>query len=69
MCPNIMASLQEGGKIRRRRHVSILCRHAGSFFLKIGAAIFCFGHIIHMTLNAVKHIYSMQVLFQKSCSI
>ena len=36
-------------------------RHAGSFFLKIGAAIFCFGHIIHMTLNGVKHIYSMQV--------
>ena len=25
-------------------------RHAGSFFLKIGAAIFCIGHIIH---NAV----------------
>ena len=36
-------------------------RHAGSFFLKIGAAVFCFGHIIHMTLNGVKHIYSMQV--------
>ena len=64
-----MASLQEGGDISPRRHESILCRHAGSFFLKIGAAIFCFGHIIHMTLNAVKHIYSMQVLHQKSCFI
>ena len=60
-----MASLREGGKIRRIRHELVLCRHAGSFFLKIGAAIFCFGHIIHMTLNAVKHIYSMKVLFHK----
>ena len=59
-----MASLQEGGDIRSRSHESILCRHAGSFFLKIGAAFFCFGHIIHMTLNFVKHIYSMQVVLQ-----
>ena len=34
-------------------------RHAGSYFLKIGAAVFCFGHLIHMGLNVVKHIYSM----------
>ena len=26
-------------------------RHVGSFFLKIGAAIFCIGHIIHNLLN------------------
>merc|ERR1712142_122987 len=26
-------------------------RHSGSFFLKIGAALFCFGHLIHMGLN------------------
>ena len=31
-------------------------RHSGSFFLKIGAAIFCFGHLIHMGLNIVKHV-------------
>ena len=34
-------------------------RHAGSFFLKIGASVFCFGHLIHMGLNFVKHIYAM----------
>ena len=34
-------------------------RHAGSYFLKIGAAVFCFGHLIHMGLNVVRHIYSM----------
>ena len=32
-------------------------RHAGSFFLKIGAAFFCFGHLIHVGLNIVKHLY------------
>ena len=31
-------------------------RHAGSFFLKIGAALFCFGHMIHMGLLIVKEI-------------
>ena len=31
-------------------------RHAGSFFLKIGAGLFCFGHLIHMGLNFVKRI-------------
>ena len=35
-------------------------RHAGSFFLKIGAAfLFCFGQRIFMGLKFVKHIYSM----------
>ena len=31
-------------------------RHAGSFFLKIGAALFCFGHMIHMGLLIVKEV-------------
>merc|ERR1712142_1024207 len=34
-------------------------RHSGSFFLKIGAALFCFGHLIHMGLTLVKHVYAM----------
>ena len=38
-------------------------RHAGSFFLKIGAAFFCLFHIIHMGLVLVKHIYSIQVRY------
>ena len=45
-------------------------RHAGSFFLKIGAAVFCFGHLIHMGLNFVKHIYSMtddDAMIEKYC--
>jgi hypothetical protein len=29
-------------------------RHSGSFYLKIGAGIFCIGHVIHMGLNLVK---------------
>ena len=35
-------------------------RHAGSFFLKIGAALFCFGHLIHMGLNFVKTLVLVQ---------
>ena len=31
-------------------------RHAGSFFLKIGAAIFCIGHIIHNVVIVCKNI-------------
>ena len=31
-------------------------RHAGSFFLKIGAFIFCCGHIIHLLLNFAKQV-------------
>ena len=31
-------------------------RHAGSFFLKIGAAIFCIGHIIHNAVIFAKNI-------------
>ena len=31
-------------------------RHAGSFFLKIGAAIFCIGHIIHNAVIVAKNI-------------
>ena len=45
-------------------------RHSGSFFLKIGAALFCFGHLIHMGLNMVKHIYAMtgdDVKVEKYC--
>ena len=45
-------------------------RHSGSFFLKIGAALFCFGHLIHMGLNFVKHIYAMtgdDVMVEKYC--
>merc|ERR1719158_1754697 len=29
-------------------------RHSGSFFLKIGAGIFCFGHLIHMGLILIR---------------
>ena len=36
-------------------------RHAGSFFLKIGAAMFCFGHLIHMGLNFVKRLYMRDI--------
>ena len=31
-------------------------RHSGSFFLKIGAGIFCFGHLIHMGLIFIRKI-------------
>ena len=31
-------------------------RHSGSFYLKIGAGVFCIGHVIHMGLNFVKEI-------------
>ena len=36
-------------------------RHSGSFFLKIGAAFFCFGHLIHMGLNFVKRLYMKEI--------
>ena len=45
-------------------------RHAGSFFLKIGAAIFCFGHLIHMGLKIANHVYAMtdgDALVEKYC--
>ena len=29
-------------------------RHSGSFFLKIGAGVFCFGHLIHMGLGLAR---------------
>ena len=29
-------------------------RHSGSYFLKIGAAVFCFGHLIHMGLGLAR---------------
>ena len=49
----------------------IIGRHAGSFFLKIGAALFCFGHIIHMGLNIVKTFYMKSEIedeaVRKSC--
>ena len=31
-------------------------RHSGSFFLKIGGAIFCAMHIIHLTLLIAKEV-------------
>ena len=31
-------------------------RHSGSFFLKIGAAVFCVIHIIHLFLMIVKEV-------------
>ena len=31
-------------------------RHSGSFFLKIGAAVFCVIHIIHLFLIIVKEV-------------
>ena len=33
-------------------------RHSGSFFLKIGAAVFCVIHIIHLFLIIVKEVGS-----------
>ena len=45
-------------------------RHAGSFFLKIGAAIFCFGHLIYMGLKIANHVYAMtdgDALVEKYC--
>ena len=30
-------------------------RHSGSYFLKIGAAVFCFGHLIHMGLGLARY--------------
>ena len=30
------------------------CFHLGSFYLKIGAGLFCCGHIIHMGINVTK---------------
>ena len=33
-------------------------RHSGSFFLKIGAAIFCIGHIIHNAIIFAKNIFA-----------
>ena len=29
-------------------------RHSGSYFLKIGAGVFCFGHLIHMGLGLAR---------------
>lgn len=31
-------------------------RHSGSFFLKIGGAIFCAMHIVHLTLLMAKEV-------------
>jgi hypothetical protein len=31
-------------------------RHSGSFYLKIGAGVFCIGHVVHMGLNFVKEV-------------
>ena len=31
-------------------------RHSGSFFLKVGAAFFCLGHLVHMGLNLGKQV-------------
>nr|CAD7592621.1 unnamed protein product [Timema genevievae] len=31
-------------------------RHAGSFYLKLGAAVFCFGHLIHCIIVLVYHV-------------
>ena len=30
-------------------------RHSGSYFLKIGAGIFCFGHLTHMGLGLARY--------------
>ena len=46
-------------------------RHAGSFFLKIGAAIFCFGHLIFLGLTFVKTLYMASIeddYFKEICS-
>ncbi|XP_015593570.1 uncharacterized protein LOC107266975 isoform X2 [Cephus cinctus] len=32
-------------------------RHSGSFYLKVGAAVFCFGHLIHSGLLLVYEIF------------
>ena len=35
-------------------------RHSGSFYMKIGAAIFCMGHMIHMMIVFTKEINHIQ---------
>ena len=35
-------------------------RHSGSFFLKIGAAFFCIGSMIHMMVTFTKNILSLK---------
>ena len=45
-------------------------RHAGSFFLKIGAGLFCFGHLIFLGLTFVKTLYMASIedeYFKKIC--
>lgn len=36
-------------------------RHSGSFYLKIGASIFCFGHLVRVMLNSSKQIQHLMV--------
>ena len=50
-------SLKEGKENISEYYGFTKRRHAGSFFLKIGVALFCFGHLIDMGLNIVKHVY------------
>ena len=40
-------------------------RHSGSYFLKIGAAIFCMGHVIHLFLQIAKYV-SFQFVYYSS---
>ena len=35
-------------------------RHSGSFFLKIGGAIFCAMHIVHLTLLIAKEVLNYE---------
>ncbi|KAF0307286.1 Proton channel OtopLc [Amphibalanus amphitrite] len=42
-------------------------RHSGSFYLKIGAACFCFGHLVHLLMLLYKHIDNL-VIHGDECS-
>ena len=43
-------------KVFEKRYRFLTGRHSGSFFLKIGAAIFCIGHIIHNVVIFTKNV-------------
>ena len=37
-------------------YVFLTGRYSGSFFLKVGASIFCFGHLIRVMLELSKQV-------------
>ena len=43
-------------KVFEKRYRFLTGRHSGSFFLKIGAAIFCMGKIIHNCIMLARNM-------------